>query len=291
MKIFIMFSEIIAGTMRWGIWGANHSPKQVQELIEVCLEETITTFDHADIYGNHTTEELFGNAWKEMNINREKVQFISKCGIVMNSEKKPSALKYYNYKSDYILNCVDESLSNLKTDYLDVLLLHRPSALMNPEEIATTFQILKNNGKVKHFGVSNFSVSQFELINQYFPLITNQIEVSVNQVSSFDNGTLDQLMMKSLRPMAWSVLGNYFSEKSEQNIRLKAIIQNLCQKYNAGENQILLAFILKHPSKIIPFIGTSRKETIKELKKSLMIDLETIDWFKILEANRGVEVD
>jgi len=286
-----MFSEIIAGTMRWGVWGANHSPKKVQKLIEVCLEESITTFDHADIYGGHTTEQLFGNAWKEMNIDREKVQFISKCGIVMNSEKKPSGLKYYNYDSNYILNCVDESLENLKTDYLDVLLLHRPSPLMNPEEIANTFQSLKDHGKVKNFGVSNFSVSQFELMDQYFPLITNQIEVSVNETSAFDNGTLDQLMMKKLRPTAWSVMGTYFSEQSEQNIRIKSIINTLCEKYDAEENQILLAFILKHPSRIIPVIGTSKEETIRKLNKSLMINLEAIDWFKILEAIKGKEVD
>ncbi|SDF23485.1 aldo/keto reductase [Epilithonimonas hungarica] len=286
-----MFSEIIAGTMRWGIWGANHSPKQVQELIEVCLEEDITTFDHADIYGGHTTEELFGDAWKEMNIDREKVQFISKCGIIMNSDKKPSALKYYNYNSGHILNCVDESLQNLKTDYLDVLLLHRPSPLMDPEEIANTFQVLKDNGKVRNFGVSNFSVSQFDLIDQYFPLITNQIEVSVNEISSFDNGVLDQLMMKGLRPTAWSVMGTYFSERSEQNIRIKSIIDDLCQKYNVEENQILLAFILKHPSKIIPVIGTSKAETIRKLNASSMIGLETMDWFKILEAVMGKEVD
>jgi len=286
-----MFSNLIAGTMRWGVWGADHSPKQVQELIEICLEEDITTFDHADIYGGHTTEELFGNAWKEMNLDREKVQFISKCGIVMDSEKKPSSLKYYNYDSNYILKCVNESLGNLNTDYLDVLLLHRPSPLMNPEEIANTFQTLKDNGKVKHFGVSNFSVSQFELIDKYFPLITNQIEVSVSQISSFDDGTLDQLMLKNLRPMAWSVLGNYFSETSEQNIRLKIIIKNLCLKYNAEENQILLAFILKHPSKILPVIGTSKVDTVRKLKESFLIDLETIDWFKILKASRGTEVD
>ena len=286
-----MFSEIIAGTMRWGIWGADHSPKKVQELIEVCLEEDITTFDHADIYGSHTTEELFGDAWKEMNIDREKVQFISKCGIVMNSDKKPSALKYYNYNSDHILNCVDESLQNLKTDYLDVLLLHRPSPLMDPEGIAKTFRILKDNGKVRNFGVSNFSASQFELMNQYFPLITNQIEVSVNEISSFDNGVLDQLMMKNLRPTAWSVMGTYFSEQSEQNIRIKSIIDNLCHKYNVDENQVLLAFILKHPSRIIPVIGTSKAETIRKLNGASMIDLETIDWFKILEAVKGKEVD
>lgn len=286
-----MFSEIIAGTMRWGIWGANHSVKEIQKLIEVCLEENITTFDHADIYGGHTTKELFGNAWKDMEVKREKVQFISKCGIVMNSEKKPSALKYYNYNKDYILKCVDESLSNLKTDYLDTLLLHRPSPLMNPEVIAEAFAVLKNAGKVKEFGVSNFSVSQFELINQFVPLVTNQIEVSVNEISSFENGILDQLMSKGLRPTAWSVMGSYFSDQSDENIRIKKVILELCDKYNAEENQILLAFILKHPSKIIPVIGTSKAETIRTLSQTFQIDLELEDWFRILESIKGKEVD
>ena len=277
--------------MRWGIWGANHSVKEIQKLIQVCVEENITTFDHADIYGGHTTEELFGNAWKEMDLKRENLQFISKCGIVMNSDKKPSALKYYNYNKDYILNCVDESLSNLKTDYLDTLLLHRPSPLMNPEVIAEAFTVLKNAGKVKEFGVSNFSVSQFELINQYVPLVTNQIEISVNEISSFENGILDQLMSKGLRPTAWSVMGSYFSDQSDENIRIKKVIVELCDKYNAEENQILLAFILKHPSKIIPVIGTSKAETIRTLSQTLQIDLDLEDWFRILESIRGKEVD
>lgn len=286
-----MFSELIAGTMRWGVWGANHSVKEIQKLIDVCVEENITTFDHADIYGGNTTEELFGNAWKDMDLKRENLQFISKCGIVMNSNKKPSALKYYNYNKDYILNCVDESLSNLKTDYLDTLLLHRPSPLMNPEVIAEAFTVLKNAGKVKEFGVSNFSVSQFELINQYVPLVTNQIEISVNEISSFENGILDQLMSKGLRPTAWSVMGSYFSDQSDENIRIKKVIVELCDKYNAEENQILLAFILKHPSKIIPVIGTSKAETIRTLSQTLQIDLDLEDWFRILESIRGKEVD
>lgn len=286
-----MFSELIAGTMRWGIWGANHSVKEIQKLIQVCVEENITTFDHADIYGSHTTEELFGNAWKDMDLKRENLQFISKCGIVMNSDKKPSALKYYNYDKDYILNCVDESLSNLKTDYLDTLLLHRPSPLMNPEVIAEAFTVLKDVGKVREFGVSNFSASQFELINQYVPLVTNQIEISVNEISSFENGILDQLMSKGLRPTAWSVMGSYFSDQSDENIRIKKVIVELCDKHNAEENQILLAFILKHPSKIIPVIGTSKAETIRTLSQTLQIDLDLEDWFRILESIRGKEVD
>lgn len=277
--------------MRWGIWGANHSEKEVQKLIETSLESGFSTFDHADIYGNYTTEKLFGDAFSEMGINREEVQLISKCGIEMPCENRSFEIKSYNYSKEHILSSVDRSLENLKTDYLDLLLLHRPSPLMNPEEIAESFHILREKKKVRHFGVSNFSTSQFDLINDAFPLITNQIEVSVNHTDSFYDGTLDQMMLKKLQPMAWSVMGNYFSENSEQNSRIKKVLEELCPKYDAEENQILLAFILKHPAKILPVIGTSKTETIKKFKEVLNLSLEREDWFKLLKASQGKEVD
>ena len=287
----MLFSPIIIGTMRWGIWGANHSEKEVQKLIETSLELGLSTFDHADIYGNYTTEKLFGDAFSEMKINREEVQLISKCGIELPCENRDFQIKSYNYSKEHILSSVDKSLENLKTDYLDLLLLHRPSPLMNPEEIAETFDLLRENHKVRHFGVSNFSTSQFDLINEAFPLITNQIEVSINHTDAFYDGTLDQMMLKKLQPMAWSVMGNYFSEKSEQNSRIKKVLDELCVKYHADENQILLAFILKHPSKILPVIGTSKAETIKKFKESLSINMEREDWFEFLEASAGKDVD
>ena len=276
--------------MRWGIWGANHSEKEVQKLIETSVDEGLTTFDHADIYGNYTTEKLFGDAFSEMKIGREKVQFISKCGIEMPCENRNFKIKSYNYSKNHILNSVDKSLENLKTDYLDLLLLHRPSPLMNPEEIGETFNLLREQKKVRHFGVSNFSPSQFDLINDAFPLITNQVEISVNQTGSFYDGTLDQMMLKKLQPMAWSVMGNYFSENSDQNVRIKLVLDELRTKYGAEENQILLAFILKHPAKILPVIGTSRRDVIKKFKQGLSMNLEREDWFKLLEAAEGEEV-
>lgn len=284
------FSPIIIGTMRWGIWGANHSAKGVQNLIETSFEEGLTTFDHADIYGNYTTEKLFGDAFSEMKIDRAEVQFISKCGIEMPCENRNFKIKSYNYSKEHIVNSVNRSLENLKTDYLDLLLLHRPSPLMNPEEIGETFNLLRDQKKVRHFGVSNFSPSQFDLINDAFPLVTNQVEISVSQTGAFYDGTLDQMMLKKLQPMAWSVMGNYFTEKSEQNTRIKSVLEEICSKYDAEENQILLAFILKHPSKILPVIGTSRRDVIKKFKQSLSINLEREDWFKLLEAAEGEEV-
>ena len=285
------FSPIIIGTMRWGIWGANHSEKEVQKLIETSMEEGLYTFDHADIYGDYTTEKLFGDALSQMKINREEVQLISKCGIEMPCENRNYKIKSYNYSKEHIMNSVEKSLENLQTDYLDLLLLHRPSPLMNPLEIGEAFDELREQKKVRHFGVSNFSPSQFELINDAFPLRTNQVEISINHTDAFYDGTLDQLMRKGLQPMAWSVLGNYFSNESEQNSRIRLVLGKLCKKYNVDENQLLLAFILKHPSKILPVIGTSRWEMIKKFKESLDINLEREDWFKLLEASHGKEVN
>ncbi len=285
------FSPIIIGTMRWGIWGANHSVSKVQKLIENAARENLTTFDHADIYGNYTTEKLFGEAFSAMKLKRENVQFISKCGIKLPCENRNFNIKSYDLSSEHILKSVDQSLQNLKTDYLDVLLLHRPSPLMCPHEIAEAFSKLRENGKVKHFGVSNFSPSQFSLIEEFFPLITNQIEISVSKTAAFYDGSLDQLMQNKRYPMAWSVMGNYFSTDSAQNKRLKNVVLSLCKKYEAQENQIILAFLLKHPAKILPVIGTSRLNVISELKNALYINLSREDWFLLLEAASGKEVD
>lgn len=287
----LKLSPIIIGTMRWGSWGADHSEKEVQNLIEVCTENGLSTFDHADIYGDYTTEKLFGNAFREMSLEREEIQLISKCGIQLPGGNSPYKIKSYNYSKEYIIKSVNSSLNNLQTDYLDLFLLHRPSPLMNSEEVAEAFQILKDGGKVKAFGVSNFAVSQFNLLDHYFPLETNQIEVSLNNTSAFYDGTIDQLLQKKLRPLAYSVLGNYFTENSAENIRIKQILSTLCANYNAEENQMLLAFLLKHPSGILPIIGTSRAEQIKVLKKSLSINLDLQDWFQLLEAKNGQEVD
>ncbi len=156
----ISLSSIIAGTMSWGVWGKNYSTHQMATLLECCLQNGITSFDHADIYGDYTTEAAFGVAFKESNIKREEVQFISKCGIQLLGGTRNNAIKYYDYSKEYIINSVEQSLKNLHTDYLDVLLLHRPSPLMHADEIAEAINNLKKDGKIISFGVSNFSPSQ-----------------------------------------------------------------------------------------------------------------------------------
>ncbi len=218
--------------MRWGKGGANLPVNEVRNLISAALEEGITSFDLADIYGGYTTEKLFGDALSGIGIERNKLQLISKCGIEKPCESRPYKVKAYNYSKQHIIQSVEQSLENLQTDYLDVLLLHRPSPLMDRREITAAFDVLKQRNMVKAFGVSNFTPSQFKLIDLEYPLMTNQIEVSLTHTNAFYDGTLDQMIVESLRPMAWSVMGSYFSAENEQNKRIRKVLRPLCEKYD-----------------------------------------------------------
>ncbi len=290
----IAYSRIIAGVMKWGVWGADMKGAAVEEIINHCLENEVTTFDHADIYGHYTTEELFGKILKTSPHLRDQMQIITKCGINLVTPNRPEyKIKSYNTSKDHILNSVEKSLENLQTDYIDLLLIHRPSPLMNPNEIAEAFSQLRKSGKVREFGVSNFTTSQFELLNHFFPLCTNQVEASLTCIAPFEDGTFDQSLKYGCKPMAWSplgggaIFGNQASGNSE-SIRIKS--NNLQEKYNAGMDQILLAWLLKHPANILPVLGTTKTNRISDAIKSLEIDLSDEEWFALLEASKGKEV-
>ncbi len=284
------FSRIIAGTMTWGKWGKQLPKKEMITLINDCLENNITTFDHADIYGAYTTENEFGNAFADSGISREKIQLISKCGIQYLTENRNNKVKHYNYSKDYIIWSVETSLKHLKTEYLDLLLLHRPSPLMQPEIIAETVSTLKQQGKIKSFGVSNFTPSQVDLISKDTNISVNQIQFSLTHHDAIHDGALDQMMLKNIVPMAWSPLGLVFKEDTEQTRRIHKQLGELMDKYNATEDQLLLAWLLKHPAKIHPVVGSTNKERLKNAVKAIDIDLELEDWFLILVACQGHKV-
>lgn len=286
----IAFSRIIAGTMNWGIWGKEFNYEEIISLINTCIEQGITSFDHADIYGDYTTETDFGNAFKQSNIARKDIQLISKCGIAYVSPNRSTKIKHYNYSKDYIISSAETSLKNLKTDYLDALLLHRPSALMDPNEIMEAIARLGQEGKIKSFGVSNFTPSQVDLISSEVPVEINQIEFSLTQNTAMFDGTLNQTMTNKMTPMAWSPLGFIFKEDTEQTRRIHKCLGDLLDKYKATEDQLLLAWILKHPSNIHPVIGTTNKQRIKGANEALRINLELEDWFSILVASQGHKV-
>lgn len=290
MKRTSAYSRIIAGTMTWGNWGKQLPTGQMVQLMNHCLELNITTFDHADIYGDYTNEEQFGKAFVDSDIERERIQLISKCGIQFDSKTRKNTVKHYNYSKDYIVWSAERSLKLLQTDYLDLLLLHRPSPLMQPDEIAEAIHTLKNEGKIKHFGVSNFSPSQIALLETAIPIDGNQVEYSLTANQVMYDGTLDDCIAKQRLAMSWSPLGVYFRDKSEQIGNIKKVMKKMTQKYEATEDQILLAWILKHPSKIYPVVGTTTPERLKLSMESLEIDMELEDWFLLLEASNGYEV-
>lgn len=284
------FSKIISGVMTWGSWGKKLSKKEMIELMNHCIDNQVTTFDHADIYGGYTAEAEFGAAFADSTIERSNIQLISKCGIQFITENRNNKVKHYNYSKDYIIWSVEQSLKNLQTEYLDLLLLHRPSPIMNPEEIAEAINILKEQGKINKFGVSNFSPSQIELLSKSIEVSVNQVEFSLTQHDALYDGILDQIMLKEMIPMAWSPLGYVFKEDSEQTRRIHKQLGEFIDKYQATEDQLLLAWIFKHPAGIHPVIGTTNKDRITNAVKATKIKLDLEDWFLILAASQGYEV-
>ncbi len=280
-------SKIISGTMTWGIWGKNLDEKSMINLMNNCLENNISTFDHADIYGNYTTEASFGNAFANAKIEREKVQFISKCGIQTEAR---NAVKHYNYKKEYIVWSVENTLNNLKTDYLDILLLHRPSPLMQADEIAEAVEKLKTEGKIIDFGVSNFTPSQCELIQTRTKISCNQIQFSLTDFDAMNNGNLDFMQVNKIVPMAWNPLGSVFKVDSEKTSRIEKAANKLSDKYNVEVDVLLLVWIMKHPAGILPVFGTTDQSRISKLIKTTEIDMDLEDWFEIYTTSLGHKV-
>lgn len=282
-------SPVIAGTMNWGDWDKKLTTSEMVHLMNICIENKITTFDHADIYGGYTTEAQFGKAFSESKISRDKLQLISKCGIQLR-QGRPNSIKHYDYSKDYIIWSVENSLKNLQTDYLDVLLLHRPSPLMQSDEIAEAVLKLKSERKIIDFGLSNFTNSQSELIGQKTDISYNQIQFSATHHEPMLDGSLDYMQAHDIRPMSWNPLGTVFREDNEQTRRLKKLLVALVKKYGVGSDTILLAWILKHPSKVIPVAGTVNIARIQSLMKAVELEMNQQDWFAIWTESMGNEV-
>ena len=279
-----LFSRIIAGAWRWH----TVSEDVVDRLIHVALEQGITTFDHADIYGDHSNEEIFGNVLRKNPSLRDKIQLVSKCGIKFPSSKRQATwVKHYDTSKAHIIWSAENSLKMLGTDRLDLLLIHRPDPLLDPHEVADAFGQLRKTGKVLHFGVSNFTPLQFRMLHRHlpFPLVTNQLEVSLSKRESLFNGDLDTLMEFDASPMAWSPLsGGKPVGVDERSLFNKAA------KYNASYSQLALAWLLRHPSVIFPIIGTTRPDRIVEAAQAMDVSLDRQDWFEMLKWMTGEEV-
>jgi predicted oxidoreductase len=278
------FSRIVAGVWKW-----HTVPYEtVDRLIHTSIDTGITTFDHADIYGNYSCEEVFGNVIRNHPHLKQKIQVVTKCGIKLVSDKKDHRIKHYDTRKAHLLNSVDTSLKNLGVDVLDVLLIHRPNPLLSPEEVADTFDTLKNQGKVKYFGVSNFTTTQFEMLQRFlsFPLVTNQIEISLFKHDYLFDGLLDTLMKHQVSPMAWSPLGGgkHFESEAMQKVN------ELATRYQRTAAQLLLAWLLKHPAGIFPILGTTKPERILEAANAVEMEIDIQTWFEMLKWVRGNDV-
>ena len=287
----VELSPIIAGVMNWGVWDKNLNTNEFTHLINLFIENGITTFDHADIYGGYTTEASFGKALSESKIDRKKIQLITKCGIQYISENRPNnSIKHYEYSKDYIIWSAENSLKNLQTDYLDVFLLHRPSPLMQADEIAEAVSKLKADGKILSFGVSNFTSSQTELLRQKTEISFNQVQFSATHHEAMLDGSFDYMQIHNIKPMAWNPLGTVFRENTDQTFRLRQLLAKLVEKYHIGSDIILLAWIMQHPAGISPVAGTVNSGRIQQLMKAKSLILDKQDWFAIWTESMGNRV-
>lgn len=285
-------SRIIHGMMRLRDW--EMGPQEILKLIERSIENGINTFDQADIYGNYRCEKLFGEALALAPSIRARMRIITKCGIVLPSAGG-NPIKHYNTSGEHITESVEKSLRNLRTDHIDILLIHRPDPLMNVEEIADTFSALKRSGKALHFGVSNFTPGQFELLAGMldFNPVTNQIECSVLELSPFLDGTIDTCTGYECTPMAWSPLGGgeLFTGRSGKIVRVRKALEEIRAERGAESIDVIaLAWLLKHPSRIVPLIGTGNPDRIDRAATAVDIDLSRTEWFRVWTASSGRDV-
>ncbi|WP_417553691.1 aldo/keto reductase [Marinomonas fungiae] len=282
-------SRLAQGYWRLAEWGM--SDQELVRFIEQGIEAGITTVDHADIYGDYLCETLFGKALALKPSLRDKLQVITKCGIMLPSKQRPEITSHrYDQSTGHIIQSVDHSLSNLQVESIEMLLLHRPSPLMDPDHIAEAFEHLYTVGKVKHFGVSNFSAQQFDLLQSRLdmPLLVNQVELSPLELKHFKDGTLEHAQQHAVTPMAWSPFAGGDLFKLEGiNPTLHQAMSVVAEAHQASLDQIALAWLLRHPSGIVPVLGSGQIERVQSAQKALSITLTDDEWFAIWVASQG----
>ncbi len=280
-----VFSPVAAGLWRLHDW--NFSPAELAHWIEHAIQLGITTFDHADLYGGFRCEALFGQWLKANPGQREHIQLVSKCGIKPADPARGWQVKHYDSSRAHILASVDASLRNLGTDYLDLLLIHRPDPLLDPDEVADTFASLKASGKVRHFGVSNFSPSQFALLAARTPLLTNQLEASLLHTAPLFDGSFDQCLQAGIRPMVWSPLAGGRLLQPAAHPALHAVLAEIAGELAVTPATLALAWLLRHPARPIAISGSRRLSSLDEAAAACRLQLDRQHWFALLEAAHG----
>ena len=286
------FSRIIHGQMRILDWNMNS--QELLKFTEQIMELGIDTFDNADIYGNYTCEDLVGKALALKPGIREKMTIVTKCGINILSNKFPQKkIQYYDYRSEYIIQEAENSLKNLRTDYIDVLLLHRPSDILNPEEVAKAFGQLRKQGKVRYFGVSNFLTHDVSMLQSYLDekLVTNQIEISPYRIIHFENGNMNYCLEKRIKPMAYCPMadGRLVVPTDEKSERIVKVLKEVAEELNVdGTDKVIYSWLFMHPSQIMPINGSGKLDRIRRTVEAMNVKMSVEQWTRIYVASRGV---
>ncbi|MGV1906584.1 aldo/keto reductase [Agrobacterium cavarae] len=286
----LSFSRIVYGMWRIGD-DTDTSPSHVQAKIEACLEQGVTTMDQADIYGGYTAEAILGNGLREAPSLRDKIEIVTKCGIVAPAGRHSSArVKHYDTGAKHINASVEASLRDMNTDRIDLLLIHRPDPMMDPEETGETLDALVASGKVRSVGVSNFRPWDFSLLqsNMTEELVTNQIEISLAETSAFTNGDLAYLQERALPVMAWSPLGGGSLMGKEEP--LSEALERIAKGNNVDAAAVAVAWLLAHPAKILPVMGTNNLARIAAISDAEKVEMDRQTWFELYTLANGREV-
>ncbi|EKO3821251.1 aldo/keto reductase family oxidoreductase [Vibrio harveyi] len=285
------FSELVQGYWRAVDWGMTAQERL--SFLKQHIELGITTVDHADIYGNYECEALFGEALALDKSVREQIQIVTKCDINLCGDKTPERkINHYDTSAAHIYQSVNNSLERLNVDEIDVLLIHRPDVLMDADEVAEAFSELHKVGKVKHFGVSNFTPRQFELLQSRLskPLVTNQVEINPLNFEVAHDGTLDKMQTLRVRPMAWSCLGggSIFTGDTEQAVRVRNELEMIREEVGANSiDEVIYAWVRRLPSKPMPIIGSGKIERVHSAVNALNIELTREQWYRVWVASKG----
>lgn len=288
----------------WRLAGSEGAPAVTshepgKRAVLAAADAGYTFFDFADIYGGGRCETIFGEAMRESPGLRDRLVVASKCGIRRADDPTPGVPFRYDFSADHIVRSVEGSLQRLGIETLDLLMLHRPDALMEPAEVAGAFAALRESGKVREFGVSNFRPSQVTLLQQAcpFPLVVHQVEISLLHTDTLDDGTLDQCQADRITPMAWSPLARGalvssapFAANEERRRALGQVLDELAAAHQVSRGAIALAWLLRHPAGIVPIVGSASPDRIRELARADAIQLSREEWYRLWETSRGARL-
>ncbi len=284
-------SPAIYGFWRWEDNPAGTDLKSMEHIVNYCLESGINTFDHSDVYGGYQCEELFGQVLKQKTFKREDIVLFTKCGVNLPHPGRPDIrIKHFDTSAAHITKSIDNSLKNLRTDYIDIFLLDHLDPLADLEETALTLERLRSAGKIRNIGVSNFSVFQHQLLAAYLkvPIVTNHIELNILNTAALDNGQLDYIKQRYMRPLAAAPLagGRIENGTDELAVRVHNKLEELGKKYEANIESVAVAWLVKLGA--LPLIGTLSEQRIRNIVKAFDIDLDRQDWYELYAVSKGL---